>query len=71
MKQYLDFLRLVRDTGADKTDRTGTGTKSIFGHQIVREVNCFPCQIMQKFIGLGCIHFQSKGICHRLKFRFF
>ena len=34
MKQYLDFLRLVRDTGADKTDRTGTGTKSIFGHQM-------------------------------------
>ena len=34
MKQYLDFLRFVRDKGAVKTDRTGTGTKSIFGHQM-------------------------------------
>ena len=34
MKQYLDMLRLVRDTGTFKSDRTGTGTWSLFGHQL-------------------------------------
>ena len=34
MKQYLDLLRRVRDEGARKDDRTGTGTLSIFGHQM-------------------------------------
>ncbi|MEQ8824960.1 MAG: thymidylate synthase [Filomicrobium sp.] len=34
MQQYLDLMRRVRDTGARKTDRTGTGTLSVFGHQM-------------------------------------
>lgn len=34
MKQYLDMLQRVLDEGAIKTDRTGTGTQSIFGHQM-------------------------------------
>lgn len=34
MKQYLDLMRHVRDNGALKEDRTGTGTTSVFGHQM-------------------------------------
>lgn len=34
MQQYLDMMRHIRDTGARKEDRTGTGTLSVFGHQM-------------------------------------
>lgn len=34
MKQYLDLMRHVYENGTTKTDRTGTGTKSVFGHQM-------------------------------------
>lgn len=34
MKQYLELMRLVRSQGTPKADRTGTGTLSIFGHQM-------------------------------------
>lgn len=34
MKQYLDLLRHIYTDGVVKTDRTGVGTKSIFGWQI-------------------------------------
>ena len=34
MKQYLDLMRTVMERGTDKSDRTGTGTRSIFGWQM-------------------------------------
>jgi thymidylate synthase len=34
MRQYHELLRLVRERGTRKTDRTGTGTLSVFGHQM-------------------------------------
>ena len=34
MRQYLDLLQRVLDNGADRGDRTGTGTRAVFGHQM-------------------------------------
>jgi thymidylate synthase len=54
MKQYLDLLRHIMEHGAAKTDRTGTGTKSVFGYQMRFDLSeGFPLMTTKKMFMRG------------------
>jgi len=57
VQQYLDLMRHVRDTGTRKDDRTGTGTLSVFGHQMRFDLSRgFPMVTTKKLHTRSIIH---------------
>ncbi len=57
MRQYLDLMRHVLDHGATKTDRTGTGTRSVFGYQMRFDLEAgFPLLTTKKLHLRSIIH---------------
>jgi thymidylate synthase len=57
MRQYLDLMRHVRDTGTHKNDRTGTGTLSVFGYQMRFDLRAgFPLVTTKKLHTRSIVH---------------
>ena len=57
MKAYLDLMRHVLENGTDKSDRTGTGTRSVFGYQMRFDLSQgFPLLTTKKLHLRSIIH---------------
>ena len=57
MKQYLEMCQQILDNGVDRDDRTGTGTRSIFGHQLRFDLQeGFPLMTTKKVYWKGVAH---------------
>ncbi len=57
MRQYLDLLQDIKDNGLEKGDRTGTGTKSLFGRQVRYDLaDGFPAMTTKKLYMRSVVH---------------